>query len=150
MSESFTDVITFAIGQEIEAAELYEKYAQVVKDRGAQMMLEEMAQMERGHEQKLKKFLETGQKELAAFGEIADLHVSDYLVEKELTEESSIQDVFVFAMKAEEKAYALYIRLAALEADTDKLMLFAELAEEEKKHKYNLEQEYEREILREN
>ncbi len=150
MATLIEDCIQFAIEQEVKAAELYEKYAEIAKDHGTRQMLNSMALMERGHEQKLKNFIETGSDLLATFGEIPDLHVSDYLVASELTEESSLQDVFIFAMKNEQKAYDLYIDLAATEPDSDKLILFAELAEEEKKHKHDLEMEYEREVLREN
>ena len=148
MGTRIEEIIKFAIGEEIKAAELYEKSAKVVKETGAQRMLEEMALMERGHELKLKKFEETGGDTLARIGDVADLQISDFLVEKELSEGSSIQDVFIFAMKAEQKAFELYTRLAGLEVTTDSVGLFMELAEEERKHKMDLESEYEKEYMR--
>ncbi len=150
MVTNFEDAIRFAIEQEIKAAELYEKYAGIVTGVGTKKMLEDMADMERGHEAKLKAFKETNYDTLARIGDIPDLHVSDYLVEKDLNENSSIQDVFIFTMKAEQKAYELYSKLAAIELDLEKTHLFEELAEEEKQHKYSLEKEYESEILQEN
>jgi len=148
MGTRIEDIIKFAMGEEIKAAELYEKYAKIVKEPGAQRMLDDMALMERGHEQKLRKFEKTGADTLAKIGEVADLQISDFLVEKELTEDSSIQDVFIFAMKAEQKAFELYTRLAELEVSTDTVRLFRELAEEERKHKLDLESEYEKEYMR--
>lgn len=148
MGTRFEEIIKFAIGEEIKAAELYEKYAPVVKEPGAQRMLEEMALMERGHEQKLRNFEGTGKDTLSKIGEVQDLQISDFLVEKELTGESSIQDVFIFAMKAEQKAFELYTKLAELEVGTDTVKLFRELAEEERKHKLDLESEYEKEYMR--
>lgn len=148
MGTRIEEIIKFAIGEEIKAAELYEKNAKTVKEPGAQRMLEDMALMERGHEQKLRKFEETGADTLARIGEVADLQISDFLVEKVLTEDSSIQDVFIFAMKAEQKAFELYTRLAELEASTDTVRLFRELAEEERRHKLDLESEYEKEYMR--
>ena len=148
MGTRIEDIILFAIEEEIKAAGLYEKYAKIVKDSGAQRMLEEMALMERGHEQKLRIFEESGKDTLAKIGEVPDLQISDFLVEKELTEDSSVQDVFIFAMKAEQKAFELYTRLAELEVSTDTVRLFRELAEEERKHKLDLESEYEKEYMR--
>lgn len=150
MATHFEDLVQFAIEQEIDAAELYEKYAVIVKDRGTKRLLEEMAVMEREHEQRLKKFKETSRDLFVRIGEVPDMHISDYLVEKELTENSSIQDVFIFAMKAEQKAYELYSRLSIIEPDLDKLHLFEELAEEEKKHKLDLETEYENIFMKDN
>lgn len=148
MGTRIEEIIKFAIGEEIKAAELYEKNAKKVKDTSAQRMLEEMALMEHGHEQKLRKFLETGADILVKIGEVADLQISDFLVEKELTDESSLQDVLIFAMKAEQKAFELYTRLAEMEVSTDTVRLFRELAEEEKRHKLDLETEYEKEYMR--
>ena len=148
MGTRIEDIILFAIEEEIKAAELYGKHAAIVKDAGAKRMLEEMALMERGHEQKLKKFKETEIDTLAKIGEVPDLQISDFLVEKKLTEDSSVQDVFIVAMKAEQKAFQLYTRLAELEVSTDTLRLFRELAEEERKHKLDLESEYEKEYMR--
>lgn len=148
MGTRVEEIFKFAIGEEIKAAELYEKNAAIIQDAGAQRMLEEMALMERGHEQKLRKFEETGKDTLVKIGEVPDLQISDFLVEKELTEDSSIQDVFIFAMKAEQKAFELYTRLAGLEVSTDTVRLFRELAEEERKHKLDLESEYEKEYMR--
>ena len=148
MGTQVEEIIKFAIGEEIKAAELYEKYAAIIQDAGAKRMLEEMALMERGHERKLRNFEETGRDTLAKIGEIPDLQISDFLVEKELTEDSSIQDVFIFAMKAEQKAFELYTKLAELEVSTGTVRLFRELAEEERKHKLDLEGEYEKEYMR--
>jgi rubrerythrin len=149
MHDALENVVQFAIEQEIKAAELYEKYAARIQDRGARKMLEEMALMERGHEKKLKMFLSSGKDLYSIKGVVPDIHISDFLVEKPLHDESSIQDVFIVAMKAEGNACALYSRFAAMALHEEHTALFLQLAEEEKKHKYDLEQEYEREVLRE-
>ena len=149
MGTRIEEIIKFAIGEESKAAELYEKYAKIIKEPGGKQLLTEMALMERGHGQKLRNFEETGSDTLAKIGDVPDLKISDFLVEKELTEESSLQDVFIFAMKAEQKAFELYTKLAELEVSTDTVKLFRELAEEEKKHKLDLESEYEKEYMRE-
>ena len=68
---------------------------------------------------------------------------------RNLVEDSSIEDVYVFAMKAEQKAYELYSELAGLELEEKAKAMFAALAAEEKKHKEGLEVEYEKECMRE-
>ncbi len=148
MGTMIQEAIKFAMGEEIKAAELYEKYAKYARSQASRRLLEDMAKMEWGHETKLRRFLETGKDSLARIGEVPNLKIADYLVETKLTETSSIQDVFIFAMKAEQKAFELYTRLADLEPTVDTIRLFRELAQEEKKHKNDLEREYETVIMR--
>jgi rubrerythrin len=148
MGTLINEIIKFAMGEEIKAAELYEKYAKTVKSQASRRLLEDMAKMEWGHETKLRRFLETGKNSLAKIGEVPNLKISDFLVGTKLTENSSIQDVFIFAMKAEQKAYELYSRLADLEPTVDTIRIFRELAQEEKKHKNDLEHEYETVIMK--
>jgi rubrerythrin len=106
--------------------------------------------MERQHESKLREFQKTGIAYISKRGEMEDLHVSDFLAESPITEKSAVEEVFIFAMKAEDKASRLYSRLADLELDEQVKKLFTSLACEEKKHKYDLETEYEKMFMREN
>ncbi len=150
MAESrFQDFLQLAIDLEIEAAQLYEKYAKLVKSQSAKKLLADMAVMERGHEAKLKEFVKTGSAYFSKIGVIADMHICDYMTQPELRDDTSIEDVFVFAMKEEQKACDLYSKLGALEADTAVSSLFTALAGEEKKHKRDLEVEYEKEFMHE-
>lgn len=146
----YIDFVKFAIDREREAAELYEKSAVKVQARSSRVLLTAMAEMERGHEAKLVALLATGKADFAVPGTVDNLHLSEYLVKPVLTDSSSIQDVFSFAIKAEEKAHALYARLAALEGDGDTRALFNALASEEMQHKNDLESEYERQFMAEN
>jgi rubrerythrin len=150
MGTHFEDFITFAIEQEVKAATLYEKYAGIVESRTARQLLGDMAAMERGHEAKLTEFKSNGRMLISKLGVIADLHIAEFLVDTVIGPTSTVEEVFVFAMKAEEKAATLYARLAALEESGVAKTLFSSLAGEEKKHKYDLEQEYERMFMIEN
>jgi rubrerythrin len=149
MGTRLEDFVAFAIEQEIKAAQLYEKYAAVVDSRTARQLLKEMAAMEREHEAKLRDFLATGRMFISKIGELTDLHIGDYLVDASVNATSTVEEVFVFAMKAEQKAYDLYTKLALLEENGQLKRLFASLATEEKKHKFDLEKEYEKLFLRE-
>jgi len=150
MGSQFSEILDFAISKEIEAAELYEKYASLVQAQEAKEMLSEMASMERGHEKKLKSFKEHGITYISKIGEINDLHLSDYMVTNKLNEKSSSQDALMFAMKAEQKAADLYKRLSDLEIDQPASSLFKSLSSEEMKHKYDLESQYEKLFMQEN
>jgi rubrerythrin len=150
MGTRFEDFITFAVEQETKAAELYEKYAGIVDSRAARQLLQEMAVMERGHEAKLKGFMTTGRMFISKIGEISDLHVSDFLVDTQITSTSTVEEVFVFAMKAEQKAVDLYLKLASFEENGQVGKLFSALATEEKKHKFDLEKEYEKMFMIDN
>jgi len=146
----FKDFLTLAIEKEIEAATLYEKYARIAAPPSSKKLLADMALMERGHEKKLKDFLKTGTAYFSKIGVIDDLHISDFMTQPVLKEDSPLADVFVFAMKEEQRAYDLYSRLGALEQEGAVKQLFMALADEEKKHKHDLEVEYEKEFMQEN
>jgi rubrerythrin len=155
MAEHFEDFIKFAIGEEQAAGAMYEKYSEIVGTASTKEVLKSMAAMERGHEAKLKKILEKGRSvedtSLPKPGTVIDMSISDFLVTPGINENSDIQDVFIFAMKAEEKASNLYTKLAALdELDTETKTLLESLAAEEKKHKLDLESEYETAFMKDN
>lgn len=143
-TERITDFIKFAIDQERLAAELYGTHAASATSRPAQQLLEEMAAVERGHEAKLTALLATGMASFPNNGEVRDLHVSDFMVLDELAPDAALDAVFVFAMKAEQKAHDLYASLASLESDDATRDLLQSMAEEESKHKRDLEEQYER------
>ncbi|MBD3391691.1 MAG: hypothetical protein GF418_06495 [Chitinivibrionales bacterium] len=145
----FKDFVQLAIEKETEAAALYDKYASLVESGTAKQLLADMAVMERGHEAKLREFLQTGSAYFSKIGVIEDMHVSDFMTQPELTDTSSIEDAFVFAMKEEQKAHDLYVKLGALETDAQVTALFKALADEESRHKHDLEAEYEKEFMRE-
>jgi rubrerythrin len=146
----FQDFLDFAISNEIDAATLYEKYAAAIVSAPGKKLLTEMAAMERGHEKRLKNFKEKGVAYFSKMGVINDLHISDFMVDVTITPSSSLQEVFVFSMKAEEKAFELYSKLAEFELDDQSKALFKALASEEKKHKHDLESQYEVEFTKEN
>lgn len=146
----FQDFIQLAIDQEVAARQLYEKYAAAIKPASSKKLLSEMALMERGHEKKLREFMKTGAAYFSKIGVIDDMHISDYLSQPQLTDSSSLQDVFVFAMKEEQRAHDLYTKLGGLETDSIVKGLFSALADEERKHKHDLETEYEEKFMKDN
>ncbi len=139
----FEELLQFAIHEETNAARLYESIAEKINSRTTQKTLQDMAAMEWDHKRKIESFKETGSARFPQPKQVEDLHISDYMVSEKLNPDSDPQDVLVFAMKEEQKAYELYSRLASI-ADHEKTRaLFEALAGEEKQHKYRLEKEYE-------
>jgi erythrin-vacuolar iron transport family protein len=143
------DFVDFAIKNEMAAAAFYQGCADQARFAVQKTMFNELAATERGHEKRLRDFLSSGK--VAAFSERAagDLMISDFLVEKKIGPDSDPQDIFIFAMKDEQKACDLYTRLAALEQDPAVKALFVELAATEKGHKFSLEKEYEKVMMKE-
>jgi rubrerythrin len=146
----FADIVRFAIEQEQAAAELYERTAARSESRSARMLLEEMAGMERGHEARLKALMATGQATFPKPGEIKDLRIGDFLVAESLRADSPVDLVFVFAIKAEQKAHELYSRMADAVSDATTRELLDSLSEEELRHKHDLELQYEKGFMKDN
>ena len=146
---SFEEVISFAIGKEQEAVELYERAQGLVELPHVKAMFKEMAAEERGHKAKLEK---ATQEKVEGYTPkaVPNLKISDYLVEVPLGPDMNYQDVLILGMKEEEQAYKLYSDMAARSESAELKKLFQMLAQEEAKHKLNLETEYDERILTEN
>ena len=145
---SMNDVLTFAIRQEHNSRELYLMFRDMVKDPAAKTLLEELANQELGHKQLLEKAL-AGEniEKVGAKKDIKDLHLSDYLVSEEVSEESDAQDVMIHAMKKEKAAYDLYHTIADNYSGSSLGDLFSRLATEELRHKEILEREYDEHFM---
>jgi rubrerythrin len=147
--EKLTELINFAIQEEIKANKLYTDASQKIEDKSAQEMLKDMAEMEKGHEAKLRA-LKEGRVEKIEAEKVQDLKIGNYLADVELRVNSTIQEILIYAIKSEMKAFDLYTDLSRVIVDADKKALLAGLASEELKHKNSLEVLYDDNINREN
>ena len=143
------EIIDFAIEEENKAEKLYSSTAEKTGNNQLKSLLSEMADMEKGHAARLEAF-KKGKIEKMGKIDVQDLKIGDYLVEVEINEASSIQDIMIFAIKAEMKARELYINLGKLHNEPEEKELFENLANEELKHKNDLEKAYDDEIYKEN
>ncbi|MBN2092940.1 ferritin family protein [candidate division KSB1 bacterium] len=148
---TFKDALEIAITEEIKAYSLYNNLSAKVKNAATRTMLHELADQELGH-RKLLENVVAGQKY-----EILGKNVSanqkgivDFLVISDLKENASPQEVMIFAIKAEEKAYNFYTDFKNHFGKTELGQLFAKLATEEQGHKTKLETEYEEHFMRDN
>jgi rubrerythrin len=146
MSEDLQKTIDFAVAKEEQAESFYREWAAKAQQPSVRQLFTELADMERGHVEKLRAAGPTGMMAIAPEGE--NLHLSELLVDVEASPAMSLQEALILAMKREEAAVALYDRLATLGGDAQPL--FRALADEERNHKRLLEVEYDTVILAEN
>jgi rubrerythrin len=138
------DALNFAMDKEKKANELYLLFRSKVKDPAAQTLLKDLADQELGHMKMIQDALQGGSIEgIGAKAKGGDLQVSDYMVEIELTADSTPQDIMVAAMQMEKKAFDFYSGLLARYGGSELEALFTRLSREEMRHKEILEKEYE-------
>jgi len=145
------DAIAVAVKKEVRAYNLYMNTSKKVKSPGTKAMLIELAEEEKRHQKILENVVaEEKYDGLGADIPKTSLGIADFLVATEITENATPQEVMIFGMKEEEKAFNFYTDLKAHFSGTDLETLFDKLAEEERGHKIKFEREYEENVLREN
>ncbi len=145
----YSEIIEFAINKEQEAVDFYSDLAGRTQSPSGKIMLNELADMERGHKTKLQK-LDQAYFSGQSLKPPQDLKISDYLVDVELQPDSSYQDILLCAAKRERAAFDLYSDLARLYASVPDLQkIFQVLSQEEATHKLRLEREYDDNVYKE-
>jgi rubrerythrin len=151
LSITLKDALEIAISEEIKAYSLYSNLSAKVKNAGTRTMLRELADQELGH-RKLLENIVAGQKFEILGHKVSGTQkgIVDFLVASEPKENATPQEVMIFAIKAEEKAYNFYTDFKNHFGATELGQLFAKLAIEEQGHKSRLETEYEEHFMRDN
>jgi rubrerythrin len=140
------DILQFAIQREEEAARGYGELAARTKNDGSKTLLLELRADEQKHKKVLQDLAE-GEAAPPTVRKVADLKISDYLIEEPLGEKSDFQALLIFAAKKEAKAVELYTQLLNRSANPEHKRLFEFLVRQEQSHKLRLEQEYEKQVL---
>ena len=146
--EEFNQIIDYAIEREKEAVNFYHELQTSVHFTERQKLLVNLEQMEEGHVAMLEGIRHKKIENLLV-PEVENLHISEYLVQDEVSGELSYQDILIIAMKREESSHRLYTDMAEKTGDTGVKKLFSKLASEEAKHKLLFEKMYDEEILTE-
>ena len=146
--KNFQDVLLFAIKQEEAAIAGYDELMEKTSLPGLKELLKELQTEEKHHKQLLEHTNTKGLDDYETHT-VADLKISDYLVEDSLDPDSSFQDLLIFAAKKEKKAVDLYTSLMKKVGRPEIKKLFEFLIEQEKTHKLKLETEYENHVLQE-
>jgi rubrerythrin len=146
---SIADILAFAVGREIEAAEGYARIANMAATPALRELAEDLRRQEDEHRRLLEGLSGPAVQRFRA-ALVPDLGIVDALPDEPPAADMSIQDMLIFAAKKEAQAVALYESLAGLAAAADHRKLFQFLAGQEREHKLRLEAAYEDQVFREN
>ena len=142
-------ILIFAIEQEQKAVDFYTELAREATSEEMKKVFIEFAGEEIKHKQRLTRIREEGVFTMPK-QQVADLKISDYVVDVKASGKLSYEEALVLAMKREKAAFKLYSNLAE-RAPSDELKgIFEALAMEESRHKLRFELEYDEFVLREN
>jgi len=148
---NFNDVIDSAIEKEENAVTFYQKALDIVKYPGAKEMLLTFVNEEKRHvtllqEAKNNKVMTgVGEKEIPP-----DMSITKFLIDEQITERSTPQEVMLAAMKNEDNAVSLYAQQVKAFEGTELEAVFENLMKMEEEHKEYLETEYEKHFMPDN
>ncbi|MCF6148920.1 MAG: ferritin family protein [Candidatus Kuenenia sp.] len=143
------ELIEKAAKHEDESQRFYLDALKHVTDPAAQIWLKELAEEETKHKEMLQNF-DTSKVMDFKPGETQDLHISEFLVDKDVSEIKDFQDVLIVAMKKEQKAYNFYVSMAQSTDNPEMRKMCKILAQEELKHKHKIEMAYDDMVFSEN
>ncbi len=143
------ELINRAAEEEDKSYKFYMNAIDLTKDAAAKVWLRELAEEEIKHKDMLLNF-DTSKITKFEPGKMQDLHITEFLVDKDVTDIKDFQDVLIVAMKKEQKSYNFYVSMAQSSDNVDMRDLCRILAQEELKHKHKIELYYDDIIFKEN
>jgi rubrerythrin len=140
MNDELTDLLEAAMLKEVASGAFYTEGQKKTDDPGARALLKELADMERGHLEMLKKLVQKDRPPSHwRRNKAVSLKLGDYLSGGESLEEAGLQDTLVFAIKQEQKAADFYSQMKAVFTDEEARRLCQHLIDEENEHQRKLE-----------
>ncbi len=149
----FKTILEAAVKVEEQSYSLYTMAQKKVAAQSSKKLLNDLAQEELKHKEKLLAVIEDRQKisELGTHArKIQDLKIVDMMKGTKLSEDADYQRILIYAAKREKATYDYYTSLFRGLEGTDIGELFSKLAQEELSHKNRLEKEYDEYLLKEN
>jgi len=140
--EKYKQVISYAIQNEIDAKEFYEKVAEKIKDTYLKEVFEKFASEEAKHEKILISILNQEKMDISFFNFEKDFKVSETIEMPEVNAEMDLKNAIGLAMKNEEIAMKNYTALAENCHDHELKKIFMDLAAMERDHKFKMEQNF--------
>lgn len=140
--ETYRQVISEAIHNEIAARQFYENVSSRIKDAYLKDLFVDFAKEEKKHETILSKILDQGKMDAAYFDFDKDFQVAETIDMPEVTPEMDLKSAIGLAMKNEEIAMKQYLALAANCSDPDLKAIFQDLAAMERGHKHMMEEKF--------
>ena len=142
MQDELKELLEAAMYKEIASEAFYVAGQQNTSDKGARVLMEELAAEEARHLQFLKALKDSDwpsgeykyKKE-----KVPDLKISEYLTGPDKLEGAGLQDTLAFAVKREKQAIEFYFGMLNILQSGEAKALCERLAQEEMKHKQKLE-----------
>lgn len=140
--EKYKQVISYAIQNEIDAKNFYDKVAEKIKDTYLKEVFENFAREEEKHEKILTRILNQEKMDTSFFNFEKDFKVSETIEMPEVNAEMDLKNAIGLAMKNEEIAMKNYTALAENCHDHKLKSIFMDLAAMERDHKFKMEQNF--------
>ncbi len=141
-NEKIESILKRAADKEKGTYLLYKNAANMMKDIHTKSVLNKFAEEELKHKQIIEDFnVELLEKINVEIDERSRQGITEFLDDtgEGLSEHSDFKDVLIYAAKREEKAYIFYSNMSKHVDDQDLRKLFVWLAQEESKHKEDIE-----------
>ena len=142
--------LDLAIMMEEQSIQLYTTTMNVVQNPGSKQFLKELLRIEVGHKEKLVE-AKTNPDKISEIGtlhsKVLDLRIAEVSSEATLSPGADYQQLLLFAAQREKEAHDYYVRLAGNFKGKRMGEMFEAFAQEEMKHKYRLEREYDEFVL---
>jgi rubrerythrin len=136
-----SEILGFAIKKEIEAAQMYKDLAKRIENEDLSRVILSFALEEQEHKKKLMR-VRDGEDSLSTVSYLDDgTRFDDSDVKP--SQDMSVEQAFLLAIKEEKAAFKMYTRLAAVIEDANARAMLSKLAQEEANHKLRFEIEYE-------
>jgi rubrerythrin len=136
---------------EEQSIKIYTSAQNKAASPSSKVLLKELVKEEEKHKSKILKAMRDPEKvkEIGSLEtEIYDLKIVDYLKDVDLSPDADYQQILIYAGKREKETHDFYMGLAKKYKDTQLGRMFAKLAQEELKHKFKLEKEYDDVVLK--
>jgi rubrerythrin len=143
--------LDLALNMEEQSIRLYTSAQVKAFSPGSKQILKKLVKEERKHKNKIleaQKNPEKVEKIGLSDTNIDDLKIVDFLEDVTLSPDAGYQQILIYAGKREKTAHDFYIWLAKQYPNNNIGTVFTGLAQEELKHKYMLEREYDDLILK--
>ena len=102
------ELIIKAAEEEENSYKFYTDAIDLTEDAAAKIWLKDLAGEELKHKEMLQNF-DTARITKFEPDEAQDLHITEFLIDKDVTDIRDFQDVLIVAMKKEQKAYNFYV-----------------------------------------
>ena len=141
-SETIESILKKAANKEQGSYLIYKNIASRAKDVQIKTTLSKFAEEELKHKQAIEDFnIETLSSKEIEIEETSRQGISEYLTSTDegISEVSDFNDILVYAAKREKKAFEFYSNMSKQVDDAELKKLFVWLAQEESKHKEDIE-----------